>query len=383
MELNIELTTDRNNRRRLQNRIAQRKFRQSRAEKSNQERAIEAARDDSNNSNNSNNDAPSAPPATATHHHQDAEARSSQPSPPFQDISTGGAFSSDLFANSIHALGTPNIPQGIASYNSSPGLDDANFLESLVSSTHSSLSQNSYQTRFDQALDFHTAPNGSSRTICDGAGPGTRHDPLQHHASVTAPHVHHTPVTAITPHRLNNHSQDSSVTALQATHTEDGHSKGWLSALHIAARRGHERIVSTLIKHNIDCNEKDSDGRTALMHAAIDGHDSVASALLAHGARISDADRRSRTALHWAVLGQHEGVLRLLLTFYADRGWEHGLDIMDDLGWTALHIAVEKGFEAGVEMLLQSGANLHAKARKTCNGDDDKDDSRLTANTTT
>ncbi|KAJ5373388.1 hypothetical protein N7517_005394 [Penicillium concentricum] len=35
---------------------------------------------------------------------------------------------------------------------------------------------------------------------------------------------------------------------------------GWLSALHIAAQKGHHRIMRVLLQQNIDCDEMDSDG---------------------------------------------------------------------------------------------------------------------------
>ncbi|RAL62638.1 hypothetical protein DID88_004484 [Monilinia fructigena] len=147
---------------------------------------------------------------------------------------------------------------------------------------------------------------------------------------------------------------------------ENGQSKGWLNPLHIAARRGHEAIVRTLISHNIDCNETDSDSKTALIHASIGGHEPVVCLLLAHGARISDVDRRGRSALYWATMNQHEAILRLLLWEYDKREWEQGINAYDDMGWSALHIAIEKGFDVGVQLLLASGADLNAKARKTC-----------------
>ncbi|KAH6628932.1 hypothetical protein F5144DRAFT_614480 [Chaetomium tenue] len=43
---------------------------------------------------------------------------------------------------------------------------------------------------------------------------------------------------------------------------------GWLGALHMAAKRGHSGIMRFLLQQNIDINERDSDGLTALM-----GHD--------------------------------------------------------------------------------------------------------------
>ncbi|KAF1987064.1 ankyrin, partial [Aulographum hederae CBS 113979] len=62
-----------------------------------------------------------------------------------------------------------------------------------------------------------------------------------------------------------------------------------------------------------DCNERDSDGRTPLIHAVISGYDKVVELLLQHGARLSEIDRERRTAIHWAVLHRREGILRLLL----------------------------------------------------------------------
>jgi hypothetical protein len=137
---------------------------------------------------------------------------------------------------------------------------------------------------------------------------------------------------------------------------------GWLSTLHIAAQKGHDSIVRTLLQHgNLDCNERDSDGQTPLMHAVTGGHEAVVRLLLAHGARISEVDRDRRSALHLAVMHRRERVLRILL-----EQREQGLSIdgYDVAGWTPLHMAVDRDFEAGMVLLVQSGANLHSKARK-------------------
>lgn len=138
----------------------------------------------------------------------------------------------------------------------------------------------------------------------------------------------------------------------------------WLSLLHIAAQEGHEQIVRMLIQRLPNCNEKDSDGRTALMHAVIADHESVVDVLLAHGARIGDVDNKRRSVLHWAVLHGREAILRTLLQHHGERGTNLIIDTYDDDGLTPLHIAVEKGLEKVVLMLLEGGANLHLKARK-------------------
>ena len=137
---------------------------------------------------------------------------------------------------------------------------------------------------------------------------------------------------------------------------------GWLSPLHIAAQKGHERIVRVLLQHNIDCNEKDSDGLTPLIHATVGGYQDVVSSLLSHEARISKVDGQRRSALHWAVIHRHEVLLKMLLSHCIGEGTL--VDGYDNNGRTPLHIAVDMDFEAGVQILLQSGANVHYRARK-------------------
>ncbi|KAI9148346.1 Ankyrin repeat domain-containing protein [Paramyrothecium foliicola] len=143
---------------------------------------------------------------------------------------------------------------------------------------------------------------------------------------------------------------------------------GWLSVLHIAAQEGHEHIVRMLLQHGVDCNEHDSDGLTPLMHATIQDHLDVINLLLVHGARIGEVDRENRTALHWAVLHRRGGILRVLLEHNSPaRGpatSQVDINAYDAAGWTPLHMAVERGFEVGVGILLQHGANMNFKARK-------------------
>lgn len=137
---------------------------------------------------------------------------------------------------------------------------------------------------------------------------------------------------------------------------------GWLGTLHIAAQKGNDSIVRLLLEQGtFDCNEKDSDGRTPLMYAAMEGHEAIVRLLLAQGARVGEVDRDRRSALHLAVLHKRESVLRILLA-HGEQGLS--IDAYDVAGWTPLHIAAHRDFEAGMVLLLQSGANLHSKARK-------------------
>ncbi|KAH6855496.1 ankyrin repeat-containing domain protein [Chaetomium sp. MPI-CAGE-AT-0009] len=137
---------------------------------------------------------------------------------------------------------------------------------------------------------------------------------------------------------------------------------GWLGALHMAAKRGHSGIIRFLLQQNVDINERDSDGLTALMYAAAAGHEEVAELLLAQGARLSDVDSHHRSALHWAALSRHADLLRLLLRHATSDPFL--IDGYDDCGQTPLHTAVDMGFEPGVSILLEFGANVHSRARK-------------------
>ncbi|KUI65229.1 Ankyrin repeat domain-containing protein 27 [Cytospora mali] len=157
------------------------------------------------------------------------------------------------------------------------------------------------------------------------------------------------------------HGSDSSISNREEGTTEPG-TTGWLTPLHVAAQKGRDKIVRTLLQHNADCNAKDSDSLTPLAHAAMGGHKEVVALLLSHGARISEVDDQRRTVLHWAVMRQREGVLKILLEHC---GREHPvIDKYDKTGRAPVHIAIETDFEEGLRLLLQFGANVHSKVRK-------------------
>lgn len=115
----------------------------------------------------------------------------------------------------------------------------------------------------------------------------------------------------------------------------------------------------------MDSNERDSDGLTPLMHASAGGHAEAAELLLAHGAHLGGVDGRRRSALHWAVKARREAVLRLLLRYAEAANDPSVIDGYDDAGRTPLHVAIDSGFEAGVPLLLEFGANMHSRARKS------------------
>ena len=143
-----------------------------------------------------------------------------------------------------------------------------------------------------------------------------------------------------------------------ATYTPESNHEGRFrpSTLHTAVQKGNGRIVRLLLEHGADCNSKDAAGLTPLLHATIGGYEEVTDLLLLYGAGVQHVDNYHRSALHWAVIHGRERLLQKLLKNCAgDCALVNGFTIE---GRTALHIAVEMGFEPAVELLLENGAKI-------------------------
>ncbi|PQE19473.1 ankyrin repeat protein [Rutstroemia sp. NJR-2017a WRK4] len=315
-------------RRRLQNRIAQRKFRQKR------NRAAAASQIESSTSSSS--------------------------------IAGSGTNRS---STSPSQLDTPiTVEQSDATAVSSPNLGDVNFwdlnaIDGFISGVNTSESVT--ETDYFRSLDF-TAPSPAqtSPTTALDSSFFPRHCALlpPPSTSTQSAALKNTPSAILPYDGRDTKSLDSPSSSTRSTKNDI-----WLSTLHIAVQNGHDRIVRRLIqRNNVDCNEKDSAGRTPLLMAVIEGHEDIVNSLLSCGANINEVDGERRSALHLAALHQREHVLRVLLEHCAHQS-EKKLDIdaYDDSGMTPLHVAVDRGFESGVDLLLQNGANLNFKARKT------------------
>jgi ankyrin repeat protein len=135
------------------------------------------------------------------------------------------------------------------------------------------------------------------------------------------------------------------------------------TALAIASEAGHTGVVWQLLQHmagdgldevTAQVNTCYTDGRTALHCAAGKGHEEVVSALLSCGA---DSSKRSssngNTALMLASYGGHIGVVRQLLQHTGGRG----LNETNGWGATALWWACSYGRVEVVRALLWAGAD--------------------------
>ena len=164
--------------------------------------------------------------------------------------------------------------------------------------------------------------------------------------------------------------------------TRLGHGKTVLMA---AAKAGAAGLAGRLIERGADVNARNDNGGTALMFAAIPGDAETMTLLIDGGAEVNAAGHFNWTALMVAASKGHGECVRLLLAHGADPdvqdtyGWtplmravygnkraavaallEHDrldLEVRDERGATALHVAVERGNLALVAELLAHGAD--------------------------
>ena len=91
-----------------------------------------------------------------------------------------------------------------------------------------------------------------------------------------------------------------------------------LTALHRAARIGHNEVVKTLIQAGADVNGKNHDQETALHEAAGIGHNKVVKTLIQAKCDVNALTKVGETALHWAAVHGHRDVVISLLENGAD-----------------------------------------------------------------
>lgn len=120
---------------------------------------------------------------------------------------------------------------------------------------------------------------------------------------------------------------------------------GW-TPLHyiIWTRCAQPDIWRSLLQYNVDPNAQGQDGWTPLHCAAIRNDVKMADNLINHGAKVGILDNKRRTPLHWAAFcGSGDMVELLCKNVY--------LDLQDEYGRTPLHLAAVKGHERVVKTL--------------------------------
>ncbi|KAH7159645.1 hypothetical protein B0J13DRAFT_592248 [Dactylonectria estremocensis] len=120
------------------------------------------------------------------------------------------------------------------------------------------------------------------------------------------------------------------------------------SGIHLTAYFGLLNTIEHLLETGQHADYKDSHGRTPLWLAAKEGHDKVVSLLLENGADPDPNDHDQRTPLD-------EAIFKLLIERGAD------LESRDGEGWSPLSRAVGRGHEAIVKLLVERGVDLESR----------------------
>ncbi|XP_055774219.1 nuclear factor NF-kappa-B p100 subunit-like isoform X1 [Salvelinus fontinalis] len=127
-----------------------------------------------------------------------------------------------------------------------------------------------------------------------------------------------------------------------------------------------QQLVQTLLtiqQHNV-LNKLNHLGQTPLHLAVITRQVKVVDVLLRAGADPTLLDRDGRTALHLAALAGDDVTLRILLGHLGER-YLHLVNMADYHGLHPLHLAVRKGGERCLRLLVEGGAKINAPEQKS------------------
>ncbi|KAL5277326.1 ANKRD27 family protein [Megaselia abdita] len=133
------------------------------------------------------------------------------------------------------------------------------------------------------------------------------------------------------------------------------------TALHLAAKNGHPRMISLLLALGLDAKAEDNYKFQPIHYSAMFGYQNVLLLLLHAKSDIKTATDNNQTPLHLASQYGHSGCVKALL-FYSDHmKLECAINQQDTNGNTALHLAAKWGFLEIVESLLEYGADSTVK----------------------
>ena len=117
-------------------------------------------------------------------------------------------------------------------------------------------------------------------------------------------------------------------------HVQD---RNCFTALHEAAREGHDNVLNFLIESQSDIESCDSEKRTPLMWSSIKNHFSTVAFLYFNKAQLEALDFRGKTALLWATIAGNTNVVSYLASVGAN------VDVQDaDKARTPLHWIIRR-----------------------------------------
>ncbi|OJD33069.1 ankyrin repeat protein [Diplodia corticola] len=130
------------------------------------------------------------------------------------------------------------------------------------------------------------------------------------------------------------------------------------TALRLAAKNGHAKTVGTLLSQQKSEKFEQSELDNALLLAAAGKHTDTVDKLQKKGARSGPQDSQGMTALHWIIEFKLDCNIKSLI----ERLEDGDVDKKDDKRQqSALLLAAEKGVRAAVPQLLKKGADVKLK----------------------
>lgn len=123
-----------------------------------------------------------------------------------------------------------------------------------------------------------------------------------------------------------------------------------------AATDGNLLRVDTFLNQGVDVHSTDAKGTTPLFLAAQHGHQQVVARLLEQGASVNQPRQDGVTPLFVAARQGHRDIVALFLNKGANVNAQSGVG-----GVTLLHVSTYRNDYALVTLLLQHGADKHAR----------------------
>ncbi|XP_063600527.1 transient receptor potential cation channel subfamily A member 1-like [Penaeus indicus] len=126
------------------------------------------------------------------------------------------------------------------------------------------------------------------------------------------------------------------------------------TALHIAAKAGFDKFVKQIIALESDINIKNKAGNTPLMEAVTKNRASCLLMLLHKGAKVDEVNKMKRSILHIASDKRSGECMEYILK---SGDMKKVINLQDNDGCTALHIAIKRDYEKCALLLLDAGAS--------------------------